>query len=77
MKYVFLKKIQYVDVIWNGEYRTIAAFEITSDFKTKPVAKLNGIDAVYKFWIYYGNTEIPQSKTIINDYDIHIVKLVK
>lgn len=65
------------DLVWYGQYKIIAAFEIGNNFLNKPVKRLNSIDAVHKFWIYYGKDEIPEKQKIINEYKIHIIILNK
>ncbi|WP_163195401.1 hypothetical protein [Clostridium thermarum] len=71
-----INKYTIIDVVWRGEYgANIAVFKITNSFNSKPVTMLKETDAVHKFWIYYGPDEIPYLTKIINEYNIHVIKL--
>lgn len=67
-------EFSYIDVVWRGNYgNNIVAFQISSSFHGKPVKRLREMEAVHKFWVYYGEEDIPFAGKVINEYGVHIV----
>lgn len=66
---------RFIDVIWtNKNYNIVAAFLILDDHTDKVVGDLARLDSFYKFWIYYGEAEIPYAKKLINQYNVHVIR---
>lgn len=64
-----------INVVWYTKNKNLlCSFQIGSLFTNGAAEKLNRSNALVKFWLYYGESDIPYTKKIINDYDIHIIR---
>lgn len=72
---MFGKDLKNLNVIWKGKESEIAAFIIKESLKNDSLYNLMNSNITYKFWIYYGKSEIPYASKIVNEHCIHIIRL--
>jgi len=63
-----------IDVVWRTKDNIFATFKIDSFFNRSSVESLCSISSFFKFWLYYGEPEVPHCKEIVNDFKIHIIR---
>ena len=56
-----------IDVIWRTNDNIIAAFNVDSFLNVNSIGSLASLNTFFRFWVYYGKSEIPNGKEIVND----------